>query len=90
MPDAYSVVDCVIAGMRFIRQSQPCIADCRLFLHADVFDSFLAKLRAKTQALKLGDPLAEDTQIGKAISGSRRSSPTRRTTGSSRAKRFSG
>jgi acyl-CoA reductase-like NAD-dependent aldehyde dehydrogenase len=68
-PDANEdwVVDGVIAGMRFTRQSQSCTAGSRLFLHADVFDSFLDKLRAKTQALKLGDPLDEQTDIGAII-----------------------
>src|SRR5580704_16258786 len=61
------VVEGVIAGMRFTRQSQSCTAGSRLFLHADIFDSFLDKLRAKTQALKLGDPLDEDTDIGSII-----------------------
>ena len=68
-PDADEdwVVDGVIAGMRFTRQSQSCTAGSRLFLHADIFDSFLDKLRAKTQALKLGDPLDEATDIGAII-----------------------
>src|SRR3984885_880429 len=61
------VVDGVIAGMRFTRQSQSCTAGSRLFLHADIFDSFLEKLRTKTQALKLGDPLDEATDIGSII-----------------------
>jgi acyl-CoA reductase-like NAD-dependent aldehyde dehydrogenase len=61
------VVDGVIAGMRFTRQSQSCTAGSRLFLHADIFDSFLEKLRAKTQVLKLGDPLDEETDIGSII-----------------------
>ncbi len=61
------VVDGVIAGMRFTRQSQSCTAGSRLFLHADIFDSFLDKLRVKTQALKLGDPLDEATDIGSII-----------------------
>jgi acyl-CoA reductase-like NAD-dependent aldehyde dehydrogenase len=65
--DEDGVVDGVIAGMRFTRQSQSCTAGSRLFLHADIFDSFLDKLRAKTQALKLGDPLAEDTDIGSIV-----------------------
>jgi acyl-CoA reductase-like NAD-dependent aldehyde dehydrogenase len=65
--DADWVVDGVIAGMRFTRQSQSCTAGSRLFLHADVFDSFLEKLRTKTQALKLGDPLDEATDIGAII-----------------------
>jgi acyl-CoA reductase-like NAD-dependent aldehyde dehydrogenase len=68
-PDADEdwVVDGVIAGMRFTRQSQSCTAGSRLFLHADIFDSFLDKLRVKTQALKLGDPLDEATDIGAII-----------------------
>jgi len=68
-PDADEdwVVDGVIAGMRFTRQSQSCTAGSRLFLHADIFDSFLDKLRVKTQALKLGDPLDEATDIGSII-----------------------
>ena len=68
-PDADEdwVVDGVIAGMRFTRQSQSCTAGSRLFLHADIFDSFLDKLRQKTQALKLGDPLDETSDIGSII-----------------------
>jgi acyl-CoA reductase-like NAD-dependent aldehyde dehydrogenase len=68
-PDADEdwVVDGVIAGMRFTRQSQSCTAGSRLFLHADIFDSFLDKLQAKTQALKLGDPLDETSDIGAII-----------------------
>jgi betaine-aldehyde dehydrogenase len=61
------VVDGVIAGMRFTRQSQSCTAGSRLFLHADIFDSFLDKLRVKTQALKLGDPMDETSDIGAII-----------------------
>jgi acyl-CoA reductase-like NAD-dependent aldehyde dehydrogenase len=68
-PDADEdwVVDGVIAGMRFTRQSQSCTAGSRLFLHAEIFESFLDKLRAKTEALKLGDPLDEATDIGSII-----------------------
>jgi len=36
--------------MRFVRQSQSCTAGSRLFLRADIFDSFLDKLRDKTPA----------------------------------------
>lgn len=68
-PDADEdwVVDGVIAGMRFTRQSQSCTAGSRLFLHADIFDRFLDRLKAKTEALKLGDPLDEATDIGTII-----------------------
>jgi betaine-aldehyde dehydrogenase len=68
-PDADEdwVVDGVIAGMRFTRQSQSCTAGSRLFLHADIFESFLDKLRTKTEALKLGDPMDEASDIGAII-----------------------
>ena len=68
-PDANQdwVVDGVIASMRFTRQSQSCTAGSRLFLHADIFDSFLEKLAVRTQKLKIGDPLDETTDIGSIV-----------------------
>jgi betaine-aldehyde dehydrogenase len=68
-PDADEdwVVDGIIAAMRFTRQSQSCTAGSRLFLHADIFDSFLAKLADKTSKLKIGDPLDESSDIGAII-----------------------
>jgi acyl-CoA reductase-like NAD-dependent aldehyde dehydrogenase len=68
-PDANEdwVVDGIIAAMRFTRQSQSCTAGSRLFLHAEIFDDFLAKLADKTMGLKIGDPLDEATDIGAII-----------------------
>ncbi len=68
-PDADEdwAVDGIIAAMRFTRQSQSCTAGSRLFLHEDVFDSFLGKLEKKTTSLKIGDPLDETTDIGTII-----------------------
>ncbi len=53
--------------MRFTRQSQSCTAGSRMFLHEDIFDSFLKKLEKKTTALKIGDPLDEASDIGTII-----------------------
>jgi acyl-CoA reductase-like NAD-dependent aldehyde dehydrogenase len=68
-PDADEdwAVDGIIAAMRFTRQSQSCTAGSRLFLHEDIFDSFLGKLEKKTSALRIGDPLDETTDIGTII-----------------------
>jgi len=68
-PDADEdwVVDGIIAAMRFTRQSQSCTAGSRLFLHADIFDSFLGRLAEKTSKLKIGDPLDEATDMGAII-----------------------
>ena len=60
-------VDGIISAMRFTRQSQSCTAGSRMFLHEDIFDSFLSKLEKKTTALKIGDPLDEKTDIGTII-----------------------
>jgi betaine-aldehyde dehydrogenase len=68
-PDANEdwCVDGIIAAMRFTRQSQSCTAGSRLFLHADIFDSFLGKLAEKVQKLKIGDPTDEASDIGAII-----------------------
>ena len=68
-PDADEdwAVDGIINAMRFTRQSQSCTAGSRMFLHEDIFDSFLAKLEKKTSALKIGDPLDETSDIGTII-----------------------
>jgi acyl-CoA reductase-like NAD-dependent aldehyde dehydrogenase len=68
-PDANEdwVVDGIIAAMRFTRQSQSCTAGSRLFLHRDIFDSFLDALGRKVKALKIGDPLDETSDVGTII-----------------------
>jgi betaine-aldehyde dehydrogenase len=65
-PDANEpwAVDGVMAAMRFTRQSQSCSAGSRLFLHASVYDEFLEALTSKVEALRIGDPLDEATEVG--------------------------
>lgn len=57
-----------VAGMRFTRQGQSCTAASRIFVHASVHDAFVAALKAKVDAMKMGDPLDEATDIGTVIS----------------------
>jgi acyl-CoA reductase-like NAD-dependent aldehyde dehydrogenase len=66
--DDDATVDGVIAGMRFTRQGQSCTAGSRLYLHEDIFDSFLQKLKNKLAQFTIGDPLDEDTDIGAIVS----------------------
>jgi betaine-aldehyde dehydrogenase len=68
-PDADDArtVDGVISGMRMTRQGQSCTAGSRLFLHRSIFESFLAKLAAKLETMKIGDPSDEATDIGAII-----------------------
>jgi acyl-CoA reductase-like NAD-dependent aldehyde dehydrogenase len=57
-----------VTGMRFTRQGQSCTAASRIFVHDSVHDEFLAKLKAKVDAMVMGDPLDEKTDIGTIIS----------------------
>jgi len=62
-----ATADGVLTAMRFTRQGQSCTAGSRLFVHADVYDAFLAVLVEKVKALKVGDPLDESTDMGSII-----------------------
>jgi betaine-aldehyde dehydrogenase len=68
-PDANEawVVDGVISAMRFFRQGQSCTAGSRLFVHEDIFDSFVAKLVHKLKTLRVGDPLDDRTDVGSIV-----------------------
>ena len=61
------MVDGIGMAMRFTRQSQSCTAGSRLFLHEDIFDSFLERLVERTSAIRIGDPLDESTDMGAII-----------------------
>jgi acyl-CoA reductase-like NAD-dependent aldehyde dehydrogenase len=61
-----------VAGMRFTRQGQSCTAASRIFVHERVHDEFVAKVQAKVDAMKMGDPLDEATDIGTLISREQR------------------
>lgn len=58
-----------VSGMRFTRQGQSCTACSRIFVHEDVHDAFVEQLKAKVNAMVMGDPLDEKTDIGTIISG---------------------
>lgn len=57
-----------ISGMRFTRQGQSCTAASRIYVHDSLFDAFVEKLTASVNALTVGDPLDDATDIGTIIS----------------------
>lgn len=57
-----------LLAMRFTRQGQSCTAGSRLFVHEDVYDVFIEVLARHVGALKVGDPLEEETDMGTIIS----------------------
>jgi aldehyde dehydrogenase (NAD+) len=57
-----------ITSMRFTRQGQSCTAASRIYVERPIFDSFVAALAARVDAMVMGDPLDEKTDIGTIIS----------------------
>jgi succinate-semialdehyde dehydrogenase/glutarate-semialdehyde dehydrogenase len=61
--DLELAADMAVAS-RFLNCGQSCIAAKRFIVVPQIADEFLRRLKIKTEALKLGDPLIEATQIG--------------------------
>ncbi|WP_260602432.1 aldehyde dehydrogenase family protein [Variovorax sp. MHTC-1] len=59
-----------VSGMRFTRQGQSCTAASRILVQEKIHDEFVAMLKARVDAMKMGDPLDEATDIGTIISRS--------------------
>ena len=58
-----SAVNASIAGI-FGATGQSCVAGSRLYLHEDIAEEFLDRMVAQARAIVIGDPLAEETQMG--------------------------
>ena len=61
----------VVNAMRFARQGQSCTAGSRLFVHAFVWDELMPKVVAKAAAMKVGDALDEESDIGAVVNEER-------------------
>jgi aldehyde dehydrogenase (NAD+) len=57
-----------ITSMRFTRQGQSCTAASRIYVERSIHDKFVEALAAKVDAMVMGDPLDEKTDIGTIIS----------------------
>lgn len=66
--DLARAVDGAITSMRFTRQGQSCTAASRIYVHERVFDAFAEALAKRVDAMVMGDPLDEKTDIGTIIS----------------------
>lgn len=60
-------VDRIISG-GFSYAGQTCISVQRIFVHNDILEKFKEKFIKKVEALKIGDPLDENTDVGPMIS----------------------
>lgn len=61
LDDAY---EAALKGMNFGWQGQSCGSTSRLLLHDSIYDDFLERVVAGVSALKLGNPMSEETQMG--------------------------
>jgi len=52
---------------RFINCGQSCIASKRFFVTSNVADEFIEKFVQKTERLRVGNPISEDTDIGPLV-----------------------
>jgi acyl-CoA reductase-like NAD-dependent aldehyde dehydrogenase len=57
-----------LTSMRFTRQGQSCTAASRIFVERPIFDKFVAEMARRVDAMVMGDPLDEKTDIGTIIS----------------------
>jgi len=52
----------------FANQGQICLCGSRILVHEKIYDRFLADFTAKVSAMKVGDPLNEETKTGAVVS----------------------
>src|SRR3954454_23766154 len=56
-----------LAANDFSFAGQSCISVQRIYVHSDVRDAFLERFLPKVEALKVGDPADEETDVGPVI-----------------------
>lgn len=56
-----------IASGGFILAGQACISAQRIYIHQEVYSSFVDKLKRKVKKIIVGDPIDEQTQLGPMI-----------------------
>ena len=55
---------------RFINCGQSCTASKRFVVVKDIANEFIEKFVQKTEKLKVGDPLSDDTDLGPIVNAS--------------------
>jgi len=63
-----TTVQGALTSMRFTRQGQSCTAASRIYVERPIYDRFVAAMAERVDAMVMGDPLDEKTDIGTIIS----------------------
>lgn len=68
--DDANIDDAVQGAMigNFYTQGEICSNGTRVYVHTEIMDTFLEKLKEEMKALKIGDPMDSETRIGALIS----------------------
>ncbi len=66
--DFAKTVSGALTSMRFTRQGQSCTAASRIYVERPIFERFVAEMEKAVNAMVMGDPLDERTDIGTIIS----------------------
>jgi len=64
--DLHQAVSAAMLG-NFYTQGEICTNCTRVYVHADIHDRFVALLTERTAKLRIGDPMAPETQVGALI-----------------------
>ncbi|WP_024481428.1 aldehyde dehydrogenase [Cellulophaga baltica] len=64
--DIDAAVDAALHS-RFDNCGQVCTCNERMYLHEGIYDAFMEKFIARTRAIKVGDPMLEDTDMGPKV-----------------------
>jgi betaine-aldehyde dehydrogenase len=65
--DIHNAVSATLLA-NFYTQGEVCSNGTRVFVHRQIFDSFLRRLKERTEKIRLGDPTDSDTQMGALVS----------------------
>jgi betaine-aldehyde dehydrogenase len=65
--DLHQAVSAAMLG-NFYTQGEVCTNCTRVYVHKNIHDPFIELLIARTKKLRIGDPMAPDTQVGALIS----------------------
>ncbi len=71
LPDAnlQKVAEATAVG-GYVNAGQVCISTQRVLVHRDAYSDFLDRLKPQVEAIRVGDPMAEDTRLSAMISES--------------------
>ena len=61
--DLQGAVNGAVAG-NFGATGQSCVAGTRVFVQSGIYDAFMSELVARAEAIRIGDPLEANTQMG--------------------------